>query len=695
MTITFLRPDSSAGYFEEYFSDTADNTTWYRLWTGDSDGSNGNYVDTSSFNSSGDGWIAIDDLPGLEVDFAQADDSVLWVLPYSSTGETGSWTHGAVDFSEAATDDITSVISEDTPMDRMFTNRNEDPDTWYRLWIGDSSGKNGSYLDNSALNSYKNGWISSDSLDRVSFKVSDAGQDLWVRTWTPQADYGWEHWSVEGADDCASDTSTDRTVAPGDSVTGELECAGDSDWFAVSLDSSYTYTIDLEGSFTGRGTLKDPYLYLKDADGNAVAEDDDGGSGRNARIEDFSPEKSGMYYIDVQGYYDDATGTYTVSLSEKKDDYAADATTRGGLSPGGSTGGELETDDDEDWFKIHLSEGISYEFTLTGYEGAQHPLINLYDSAQDTIPAEKSSNGSLRFTPDADGTFYIGVEDPSYINLTPLAYTLHAAAEDTIYVGSSHDTYPYSAVTYIEATFPSGETYTGSGAVVGRNDVLTASHVIYSVDEGGLAEEVNVYPALDGSDSPFGSYEWDFVNYFEVDLDGDNQMYKSDSENDLAVIGFDQPLGDETGWFGLDGSGTSGNYNLTGYPQIYADESGPKMTNDYGYVSKETNSVFNYDSLESNPGNSGGPLWYSSDTQGPFVAGVASTTQWAAGIDLHYDTITGWIQDNDHILDDPLSNTAWSAAGTPLEGPHTELEIMGVGNFENGGIAETQLFGSS
>jgi V8-like Glu-specific endopeptidase len=376
---------------------------------------------------------------------------------------------------------------------------------------------------------------------------------------------------------------------------------------------------------------------------------------------------------------EDDVGTIKFPLYGDNDDYAADGTTSGYLFIGDTVSGTLETNDDEDWFQIDLSGGTEYEFTLSGYEGSEAPWIKIYDSGSDTTADKSSLEGNLNFIPSSDGTYYVGIEDGFSTDLSPLDYILHVTAKETIYVGSIHDTYPYSAVVYIEARFPSGEMYTGSGVVVGRNDVLTASHLIYSVEEGGLAEDITVYPGRNGSDMPFGSYDWDFVNYFEVDLDGDGYLYKSDSEKDLAVIGFDQPIGDETGWFGLDGNGTSGNYNLTGYPGIYADETGVRMTNDYGFASKDENSIFNYSSMEINPGNSGGPLWYLSDLQDPFVVGIASTKDWAAGLELHYDTVMDWIESNNYLLGDSLSmETLSEAAGLCLARDYTELEIMGL-----------------
>lgn len=68
----------------------------------------------------------------------------------------------------------------------------------------------------------------------------------------------------------------------------------------------------------------------------------------------------------------------------------------------------------------------------------------------------------------------------------------------TTFVADESTNFPYSAVTYVEATFPDGTRVSGSGAVVGINDVLTAAHVVYSPENGGMAEQVTVYPGHDG-----------------------------------------------------------------------------------------------------------------------------------------------------------------------------------------------------
>jgi fibronectin-binding autotransporter adhesin len=62
-------------------------------------------------------------------------------------------------------------------------------------------------------------------------------------------------------DDYSGDPYTTGTVAVGSSVTGDIETAGDRDWFAVTLTAGTTYRIDLAGDATGQGTLQDPYFW--------------------------------------------------------------------------------------------------------------------------------------------------------------------------------------------------------------------------------------------------------------------------------------------------------------------------------------------------------------------------------------------------------------------------------------------------
>src|SRR5204863_2801967 len=95
--------------------------------------------------------------------------------------------------------------------------------------------------------------------------------------------------------------------------------------------------------------------------------DDDDGAGLNSYLE-FTPTETGAYFLEVRGFGDDATGTY--SLSAKEGDIPASASTDAALAPDGdSREGTLSPAGDKDWYKVHLDAGQSMRVSLDGGEG--------------------------------------------------------------------------------------------------------------------------------------------------------------------------------------------------------------------------------------------------------------------------------------------------------------------------------------
>jgi V8-like Glu-specific endopeptidase len=218
--------------------------------------------------------------------------------------------------------------------------------------------------------------------------------------------------------------------------------------------------------------------------------------------------------------------------------------------------------------------------------------------------------------------------------------------------------YPWQSVVFIESTFLDGTVASGSGAMVGPNDVLTAAHVVYSLENGGAATEVTVTPAFDPDphEEPFGTvdaYAWHYFPDFELGagglaiIPGDDGPSLGGTELDVALLDLDVPLGNETGWMGLDPTFQSGYVNVTGYPSYY----GSNMMNDSGYVQDDAVDWFTDSSnLETYEGNSGGPLWYFGDDGLPYVVGVVSTGGAAHDIAAEYDMISGLINSNDDLI---------------------------------------------
>ena len=232
-----------------------------------------------------------------------------------------------------------------------------------------------------------------------------------------------------GTPDLAADASTTGTVAVGGSAKGEVERAGDSDWFAVTLKAGKTYTVDLKGRDTGDGTLKDPYLDgIFDTAGRRVDAtwDDDSGEGRNSRTT-VAVEADGTYYV-AAGASGRKKGTYTVTVTENPavqaapavapDDFATDASTTGTVAVGGSATGEVERAGDSDWFAVTLKAGKTYTVDLKGRDTGDGTLKDPYldgvfDAAGRPVDAtwdEDSGEGRNSRTTvavEADGTYYV------------------------------------------------------------------------------------------------------------------------------------------------------------------------------------------------------------------------------------------------------------------------------------------------
>ena len=112
------------------------------------------------------------------------------------------------------------------------------------------------------------------------------------------------------------------------------------------------------------------------------------------------------------------------------------------------------------------------------------------------------------------------------------------------------------------------------------------------------------------------------------------------------------------------------------------------MTNDFGYATVNANyHVFNYGNIESNPGNSGGPLWYAS-ASGPYVVGVASTSSWAAHVGLAYSQIVTWIQGNDNLIP-AASSVAVSSPNYSWEQERLAVQARRISRVDGGGCCGT------
>ena len=111
----------------------------------------------------------------------------------------------------------------------------------------------------------------------------------------------------ENQGDARATAETQYTLPVGAEFRGSLSPDGDTDWVRVELAAGTIYDILLDGVESAR-------LVLLDSEGNEVAH------GRNysslSKLNIFSPDVSGTYYISIDSSAEDNTADYEVSLEE-------------------------------------------------------------------------------------------------------------------------------------------------------------------------------------------------------------------------------------------------------------------------------------------------------------------------------------------------------------------------------------------
>ena len=228
------------------------------------------------------------------------------------------------------------------------------------------------------------------------------------------------------SDDCSADIATTCEVDVGGSAMGNIETADDKDYFRIDLVSDTKYQFDLEGDDTTRGNLGDPFLQLANSRGTVLGGtgNRDSGVGDNARVI-WTPANIGneSVYLIVEGAAR-TTGTYTLSAivlgangnSEADTDFPATTSTTGRVEVGASATGTIGADNDDDWFRVDLEAGKTYQFDMEGMDtgrGTQpDPYVELTNSSGNRDlgfdnNAGVNKNARLIYTADAAGTHYV------------------------------------------------------------------------------------------------------------------------------------------------------------------------------------------------------------------------------------------------------------------------------------------------
>ena len=221
----------------------------------------------------------------------------------------------------------------------------------------------------------------------------------------------------------------------GGTATGKIAVEDDADWFKVTVEAGRTYQIDLEGQYTGQGTVTDPILLgIYDRNGAQIPHswDDFGGGGDNARLY-FQPEANGTYYISATSGIADrggenTTGTYRLSVADVTDtEISASIATAASVAVGGTATGEIDVAGDQDWFRVELTAGTTYLIEQRGIVGFLDERIpdggTLHSPWKKDWRGEDEPDYGTLLTPlirgirDADGDLIAGTEQRDLVTL--------------------------------------------------------------------------------------------------------------------------------------------------------------------------------------------------------------------------------------------------------------------------------------
>lgn len=205
--------------------------------------------------------------------------------------------------------------------------------------------------------------------------------------------------------DIAATTATTSTLAvDGTAGTSWIGRAGDNDWWKVSLTQGTQYRFQLDGV-----SLADPFLRLLDPTGMEIDSDDDSGAGLNSQIY-YTAATTDVYFLSAQGYGAN-TGEYSLTAIT---DIAASAETSATVVVNGAAGSSaIGMIGDYDWWKVSLTSGTQYRFTLAG-NGLADPFLALMSPTGLEIAYDNDSGAGLdaqiTFTATTTGVHYLSAQ---------------------------------------------------------------------------------------------------------------------------------------------------------------------------------------------------------------------------------------------------------------------------------------------
>jgi uncharacterized protein (TIGR03437 family) len=351
-------------------------------------------------------------------------------------------------------------------------------------------------------------------------------------------------------------------------VNGQLatsDCRGQSPTNPNSSFNDYFdfYSVTVTGgqqiAITATSTAIDPTLELRGPDGRLIAEDRDGGGGKNARIPGNSGfitlSQSGTYLISVTGNYQQ-TGSYTLSLTAPGGcEYKLSSNGQSFGTPGGPGRVTIDTqsacqwtvESNVNWITINLDRSgagpASIDFTVLPNSGATPRQASLTIGGQKYDITQEAAVTCV-YTLSTPNQTVTAAGGPGVVSVTTqadCAWEVRSNNEDWISIASALKESGNASVSYTVAPNTTKDSRTGTITIAGNTLVITqlgtlATNRVVSVSDAigapGATAGVSVELLAQGDENAFG-----FSLNFDPAILGNPQITKG-SDATSATLNF-------------------------------------------------------------------------------------------------------------------------------------------------------------